>query len=209
MFVLGVNCDSYKGEDIISNASCTTNCLAPVVKAIHSKYKIQSGLMTTVHAVTISQSLVDCNNERSVRTGFSGMSNIIPASTGAAKALGRVVPEVEGKIDGMAFRVPCLSGSVIDLNLVMEDDKVGLGDILKRLRELEDDRFLRVDGNGSLTSAGIVGDKCSSVVDSEACMEAGGENGRKIIKIVSWYDNEFGYSCRLMELCQMVGKNIM
>jgi len=207
MFVVGVNTDSYKGEQIVSNASCTTNCLAPMVKALHGKLPIKFGLMTTVHAVTASQPIVDGPNKRSRRIGFSGAQNIIPASTGAAKAVGAVIPALKGKLTGMAMRVPTVDVSVVDLTLVFEDSKKGLKEALEILRDSEKEKMkgvIKFDTSDSLTSAGAKSEPHSSLVDAHACLEMEADDGSKLVKLISWYDNEFGYSCRLMELARIV-----
>jgi len=207
MFVTGVNDKEYKGESIISNASCTTNCLAPLVKAVNDRYKIKAGLMTTVHSVTISQPIVD-GNARSIRMGFSGATNIIPSSTGAAKAVGKVLPEVNGILTGMAFRVPTICGSVVDLTLTLEDSKVGLREVMGAIKQASQNELkdiLKIDNSDSLTLAAIIDEPSSSLVDEKACIEITSKNGDKLIKLISWYDNEFGYSCRLMQLAHLVG----
>ena len=202
MHVIGVN-HAAATASVVSNASCTTNCLAPLTKVLSDRFGISSGLMTTVHAVTANQPAVDGPNKRSLRMGFSGFANIVPASTGAAKAVGAVLPSVKGRLTGMAFRVPTVDVSVVDVTFVLKDKTATLATVLDALREAASSSLrgvLRVDDSGVLTSAAIKGEECSSVIDAGVCMEMEGEDGERLIKIVSWYDNEFGYSCRLLQL---------
>lgn len=209
LYVVGVNSDSYKNEEIISNASCTTNCLAPIIKVLNDKFGLEKGLMTTVHACTQNQLIVDGCNKRSVRTGFSGMSNIIPATTGAAGAVGKVIPEVKGILTGMALRVPTLTGSVVDVVVSLKDKNSSLDDVIDALKNSANGNMkniLKVDYSDAMTSAAIIGDSHSSIVDVKACMEIKDEKNERLIKIISWYDNEFGYSCRLVQLAKIVGE---
>ncbi|CAM9410010.1 unnamed protein product [Heterosigma akashiwo] len=200
MFVMGVNHEEYQKEmSVVSNASCTTNCLAPLVKVIHDAYGIEQGLMTTVHAMTANQLTVDgpSRGGKDWRAGRLASGNIIPASTGAAKAVAKVIPAMEGKLTGMAFRVPVPDVSVVDLTVrlvngaSMDDIKstvarAARGPLAGILGYVEDD----------VTSQDFVDDKRSSIFDANACI---GLNDN-FVKLVSWYDNEWGYSNRLVEL---------
>merc|ERR1719357_2061041 len=193
MFVMGVNHTSYKKDTpVISNASCTTNCLAPIAKVLHDNFGIESGLMTTIHAVTATQNSVDGPSKK-WRSGRTAFTNIIPATTGAAKAVGKVFPTVNGKLTGMAFRVPVADGSVVDLcvNLKKETTLEEVKAALKKASEtpLADGGLKGVLGYTEelVVSNDIIHDSCSSIVDSQACMAMSG----KFFKIISWYDNEW------------------
>ncbi|XP_030554559.1 glyceraldehyde-3-phosphate dehydrogenase [Drosophila novamexicana] len=209
MFVCGVNLDKYKPEmNIISNASCTTNCLAPLAKVVHDNFEILEGLMTTVHACTATQMILDGPSKKVWRDGRSGMCNIIPASTGAAKAVGKVIPELNGKLTGMAFRVPTPNVSVVDLTCrlgcaaKMDQIKEAVkeaakGDMKGILAYTEDD----------VVSSDLNGSRYGSVFDAKACIAL----NDNFVKLISWYDNETGYSCRLLDLVifsQMIDKCI-
>lgn len=198
MFVCGVNLDKYSSEmHIISNASCTTNCLAPIAKVVHEKFQILEGLMTTVHAATATQKIIDGPSNKSWRDGRSGMSNIIPASTGAAKAVGKVIPDLNGKLTGMAFRVPVPNVSVVDLTCrlgkaaKLDDIKKAIKDAsqgeLKGILAYTEEEAVSTDFNGS---------RWSSIFDAKACIAL----NDNFVKLISWYDNETGYSCRLFDL---------
>ncbi|ALC41942.1 CG9010 [Drosophila busckii] len=199
MFVCGVNLDTYKPDmKIISNASCTTNCLAPVAKVIHENFEIVEGLMTTVHAVTATQKIIDGPSAKLWRDGRSGMCNIIPASTGAAKAVGKVIPALNGKLTGMAFRVPVVNVSVVDLTCrlscaakmddIKEAIKQAASGPLKGILGYVDDEVVSTDFNGSTYA---------SVFDARACIAL----NDNFVKLIAWYDNETGYSNRLIDLC--------
>merc|ERR1712173_517206 len=171
-------------EEIISNASCTTNCLAPVVKVLDEAFGIESGLMTTVHAVTATQNTVDGPHRKDWRSGRGAYTNIIPGSTGAAIAIGKVIPSLNGKLNGMCFRVPVVDGSVVELTCVMKKASEGpLKGILGYTEE-------------KIVSSDVLGDSRSSIFDAGACMMM----GKRLVKVVAWYDNEWGYSCRLLDL---------
>jgi len=196
MFVMGVNHKTYNGESIISNASCTTNCLAPIAKVIDDCFGLEEGLMTTIHAATATQKTVDGPSKK-WRSGRSILNNIIPASTGAAKAVGIVCPQLNGKLTGMAFRVPTADGSVVDLT-VRTKKETSLKEILaafKKASEGEMKGFLGYTED-QIVSLDIVGNPHSSIVDAGSCMEM----SSRFFKIVSWYDNEWGYSNRLCDL---------
>ena len=195
--VLGVNSDELTAEHkIISNASCTTNCLAPVAKVLHDSFGIERGLMTPVHAYTNDQRILD-QIHTAPRRARSAAANIIPTTTGAARAVGKVIPSLAGKLDGMALRVPVQDGSVVDLVAVLENDAT-LEGALSALREAAAGPmkgYLYVTDD-PIVSQDIVGDPHSSIVDAGACMQ----NGPRLLKIVSWYDNEWGYSSRVVDL---------
>jgi len=204
MFVMGVNHKDYDASsmNIVSNASCTTNCLAPVAKVLNEKFGIESGLMTTIHGATATQNTVDGPNKK-WRSGRGAMQNIIPASTGAAKAVGVVCPSLNGKLTGMAFRVPVADGSCVDLcvNLAKETT---LEAVLGALKEQAEGDMKGVLGftSDQIVSQDIIGDPRSSIVDAKACIQM----TPKFYKIISWYDNEWGYSNRLCDLLLYVAK---
>jgi len=197
MFVMGVNEDTYSGEPIISNASCTTNCLAPIVKIIDSEYGIVEGLMTTVHALTATQPTVDGASKKDKRGGRSAGINIIPSSTGAALAVGKVWPNVQGKLTGMAFRVPVPDVSVVDLTVKLatpatyEDIKA----LMKRMSET-DYRGILAYTEDDVVSSDFIGDTHSSIFDALAGIAL----TDTFVKLVAWYDNEWGYSNRVIDL---------
>lgn len=197
MFVMGVNHTSYTSDmKIISNASCTTNCLAPVAKCLNDAFGIEEGLMTTVHAVTATQNCVDGPSKK-WRSGRGATQNIIPASTGAAKAVGVVCPELNGKLTGMAFRVPVPDGSVVDLTVRLKTETTldAVKAALKKASEGSMKGFLGYTEE-QLVSQDIIGDPRSSIVDAGSCLGM----GSSFFKIISWYDNEWGYSNRLCDL---------
>merc|ERR1719333_1150521 len=201
MFVMGVNHTDYqKGTQIISNASCTTNCLAPLAKVLNDNYGIKDGLMTTIHAVTATQNSIDGPSKK-WRSGRTAFTNIIPATTGAAKAVGKVFPAVNGKLTGMAFRVPVPDGSVVDLcvNLKTETTMDAVKAALKKASEtpLADGGMQGVLGytDELIVSNDIIHNPCSSIIDAAACIAMSG----KFFKVISWYDNEWGYSNRLVD----------
>lgn len=199
MFCYGVNHKKLtKDLKIFSGASCTTNCLAPLLKIIHDKYGIKEGLMTTIHASTATQTVVDMAVRGDKwRSGRSALTNIIPASTGAAKAIGKIIPSLDGKLTGMAFRVPTIDGSVCDVTLQLEKG-ASQKDIEKMYKDAADGEFSEVFGyeDNLIVSSDIVGDKRSSIFDAKASIYL----NDKFIKLVSWYDNEWGYSNRIIDL---------
>ncbi len=202
MFVMGVNHDKIKDSDtIVSNASCTTNCLAPVAKVINDNFGLKEGLMTTVHATTATQLTVDGPSHKDYRGGRSALLNIIPASTGAAKAVGKVIPELNGKLTGMAFRVPTANVSVIDLTFRTEKE-TSLADIKKAFKRASEGSMKGVLGytDELVVSQDFVGETQTSVFDSEAAIEL----NSNFFKVVSWYDNEFGYSDKLVDLIEYI-----
>ncbi|KAG0963795.1 hypothetical protein G6F31_007335 [Rhizopus arrhizus] len=206
MYVCGVNLEKYKPEEnIVSNASCTTNCLAPLAKVIHEKFGIKEGLMTTVHAATATQKTVDGPSHKDWRGGRAAYSNIIPSTTGAAKAVGKVIPELNGKLTGMAFRVPTSDVSVVDLTVNLEkgasyDDiktavKEAAAGPLKGILDYTEDAVVSTD---------FVGEEHSSVFDAKAGIQL----SPTFVKLVAWYDNEKGYSCRVVEIVENVSKSL-
>jgi len=203
MFVMGVNEETYEtGTEVISNASCTTNGLAPLVKVLDTKFGVTNGLMTTVHAVTATQNSIDGPNKK-WRSGRGAYQNIIPATTGAAKAVGKVYPAVNGKLTGMAIRVPVPDGSVIDLvvNLAKETT---VEEVNAAFKEASEGSMKGVLGytEEQLVSSDIIGNSCSTIVDAKSTLAVGGTT----FKIISWYDNEWGYSNRLCDLAVYAAK---
>jgi len=203
MFVMGVNHTQYtKDINILSNASCTTNCLAPLAKIIHEKFGISSGLMTTVHATTATQKTVDGPSGKDWRGGRGAGQNIIPSSTGAAKAVGKVLPALNGKLTGMAFRVPTPDVSVVDLTVNL-DKGASMDEIkaeVKRASESPEYKGIMGYTEDEVVSTDFQGDKRSSIFDAGACIAL----TPTFVKLVSWYDNEWGYSNRLVELAMHV-----
>lgn len=200
MFVMGVNHMDVSGSDkIISNASCTTNCLAPLAKVLEDNFGIEEGLMTTVHATTASQLTVDGPSRKDYRAGRSAMLNIIPASTGAAKAVTKVIPSLEGKLTGMAFRVPTADVSVVDLTVRLKKE-TSLADIKTAVKEASENGMKGVMGytDEPVVSQDFVGEKRTCVLDAEACIEL----NPRFFKLVTWYDNEAGYSNKLVDLVE-------
>ncbi|EQC30707.1 glyceraldehyde 3-phosphate dehydrogenase [Saprolegnia diclina VS20] len=200
MYVMGVNHDKYDGSaHVVSNASCTTNCLAPLAKVIHDHFGIIEGLMTTVHAVTANQLTVDgpSRGGKDWRAGRGAGANVIPASTGAAKAVGKVLPELNGKLTGMAFRVPVPDVSVVDLTVRLERG-ASLAAIKAAVKAASEGPMAGILGytEDEVVSQDFVSDKRSSIFDANACIAL----NDNFVKLVSWYDNEWGYSNRLVDL---------
>ncbi|KPF69426.1 glyceraldehyde-3-phosphate dehydrogenase [beta proteobacterium AAP99] len=203
MFVYGVNHTAYKGEAIISNASCTTNCLAPVAKVLHDTWGIKRGLMTTVHAATATQKTVDGPSNKDWRGGRGILENIIPSSTGAAKAVGKVIPSLNKKLTGMAFRVPTSDVSVVDLTVELEKPatyeqicaamKAASTGAMKGVMGYTEDKVVATDFRG---------EPCTSVFDADAGIAL----DDTFIKVVSWYDNEWGYSNKVLEMVRVMAK---
>ena len=191
MFVCGVNTDSYAGQTIVSNASCTTNCLAPIAKVLHDNFIIKRGLMTTVHATTATQKTVDGPSKKDWRGGRGILENIIPSSTGAAKAVGKVIPELNGKLTGMAFRVPTSDVSVVDLTVELGKEAT-YEQICRAMKAASEGPMKGVLGytDEKVVSTDFRGEECTSVFDAEAGIQLDGT----FVKVVSWYDNEWGYS---------------
>lgn len=203
MFVMGVNHKEITAEDtIVSNASCTTNCLAPLAKVIHDKFGIAEGLMTTVHAATATQSTVDGVSRKDYRLGRASLTNIVPASTGAAKAVGKVIPSLNGILTGMAFRIPTVDVSVVDLTCRLEKP-APWAEVKAALKEASEGELNGVLGytEEGVVSQDFVSEPKTSTFDANASMAL--NDG--FIKLVSWYDNEFGYSTKLIDLAQHIG----
>lgn len=197
MFVMGVNHNEYKGEAIVSNASCTTNCLAPLAKVINDNFGIKEGLMTTVHAMTATQKTVDSPSTRDWRGGRAASANIIPSSTGAAKAVGKVIPELNGKLTGMSLRVPTVNVSVVDMTVTLEKETT-YEEICKVMKEASEGDLKGIVGytEDMVVSTDFIGDPRTSVFDAHAGIML----SPKFVKLVSWYDNEWGYSNKLVDL---------
>ena len=198
MFVMGVNNENYTSDmNFVSNASCTTNCLAPLAKVLHDNFIIESGLMTTVHAATASQKIVDGPSMKDWRGGRAAFSNIIPSSTGAAKAVGKVITSLDGKLTGMAFRVPTVDVSVVDLtvNLGKETSYEEICRVMKKASENELKGVLGYTDE-AVVSTDFLGDSRTSIFDADAGIML----NNKFVKLVSWYDNEWGYSSKVVEL---------
>ena len=204
MFVCGVNTDKYvKGTQFVSNASCTTNCLAPLAKVIHDNFGITDGLMTTVHATTATQKTVDGPSAKDWRGGRAAAGNIIPSSTGAAKAVGKVIPELNGKLTGMSFRVPTLDVSVVDLtvNLAKPTTYAEICEAIKKASEGELKGILGYTDE-DVVSSDFLGDTRTSIFDAKAGIAL----TDKFVKLVSWYDNEIGYSNKVLDLVAHMAK---
>lgn len=205
MFVMGVNEDTYTSDiSVMSNASCTTNCLAPLAKVVNDEFGIEEGLMTTIHAFTATQKTVDGPSAKAWRDGRSASTNIIPASTGAAKAVGKVIPELNGKLTGMAFRVPTPNVSVVDLT-VRTVKETSYEEIKAAIKAASEGPLKGVLGytTDDVVSTDFNGDPASSTFDAKAGMEL----SSRFFKLVTWYDNEFGYSNRVVDLiCYTNGK---
>jgi glyceraldehyde 3-phosphate dehydrogenase len=201
MFVYGVNHDTYKGEAIISNASCTTNCLAPLAKVLNDNFGIKRGLMTTVHAATATQKTVDGPSNKDWRGGRGILENIIPSSTGAAKAVGKVIPQLNKKLTGMAFRVPTSDVSVVDLTVELNKEttyeqicaamKAAAEGPLKGIMKYTEDKVVATDFRG---------EPCTSIFDADAGIQL----DPTFVKVVAWYDNEWGYSCKVLEMVRVI-----
>ena len=198
MFVMGVNNETYSSDmNVISNASCTTNCLAPLAKVIHDNFGIKEGLMTTVHAATATQSIVDEYSKKNWRLGRSTYDNIIPSTTGAAKAVGKVIPELQGKLTGMSMRIPAPDGSIVDLTVSLAKEttyeevcaamKAACEGELKDVMAYEDQ---------PIVSSDIIGETHSSIFDAQAGIALNGH----FMKLCAWYDNEYGFTCNMMRL---------
>jgi glyceraldehyde 3-phosphate dehydrogenase len=201
MFVFGVNSDKYAGESIISNASCTTNCLAPIAKVVDDNFGLKRGLMTTVHAVTATQKTVDGPSMKDWRGGRGVLDNIIPSSTGAAKAVGKVLPHLNGKLTGMAFRVPTPDVSVVDLTVELKKG-ASYEEICAAMKAASEGPMKGVLAytEDKVVSTDFVGEACTSIFDAEA----GIQMDETFVKLVSWYDNEWGYSCKVVEMARVI-----
>ncbi len=204
MFVYGVNHKKYAGEAIVSNASCTTNCLAPVAKVLNDKWGIKRGLMTTVHAATASQATVDSSSRKDWRGGRGILENIIPSSTGAAKAVGKVIPELNKKITGMAFRVPTSDVSVVDLTIELENE-ASYEEVCLEMKAQSEGKLKGVLGytDEKVVSTDFRGEPCASVFDATAGIAL----DKNFMKIVAWYDNDWGYAKQCLEMIRVVAKH--
>jgi glyceraldehyde 3-phosphate dehydrogenase len=203
MFVYGVNHTKYAGEAIISNASCTTNCLAPVAKVLHDTWGIKRGLMTTVHATTATQKTVDGPSNKDWRGGRGILENIIPSSTGAAKAVGKVIPELNKKLTGMSFRVPTSDVSVIDLTVELSKP-AKYEEICAAMKAASQGAMKGVLGytDEKVVATDFRGESCTSVFDADAGIAL----DDTFVKVVSWYDNEWGYSSKVLEMARVISK---
>jgi glyceraldehyde 3-phosphate dehydrogenase len=201
MFVMGVNHTTYAGQDIVSNASCTTNCLAPMAKVLHDNFGIRDGLMTTVHATTATQKTVDGPSAKDWRGGRGAGQNIIPSSTGAAKAVGKVIPALSGKLTGMAFRVPTPNVSVVDLTVNLERG-ASYDAIKAAMRDAAAGPMAGILGytEDAVVSTDFLGESCTSVFDASAGIAL----TDTFVKVVSWYDNEWGYSSKCLDLIRHI-----
>jgi len=198
MFVMGVNQEKYESSmDVVSNASCTTNCLAPLAKVINDEFGLKEGLMTTVHAVTATQQTVDGPSKKDWRGGRAGCYNIIPSSTGAAKAVGKVIPELDGKLTGMSFRVPTINVSVVDLTARL-DKGASYETVCAAIKDASDSKMTGILGyqNTDVVSSDFMSSTYSSIFDEKAGIALTDD----FVKLVSWYDNEAGYSNRVLDL---------
>ncbi len=202
MFVFGVNHRTYAGETIISNASCTTNCLAPLIKVVNDKWGIKRGLMTTVHAATATQKTVDSPSNKDWRGGRGILENIIPSSTGAAKAVSIVIPEIQGKLTGMAFRVPSSDVSVVDLTAELSMP-ASYAEICAEMKAQSEGAMKGVLGytTDKVVSTDFRGEVCTSVFDADAGIALDGT----FVKLIAWYDNEWGYANKCLEMARVVG----
>jgi len=204
MFVMGVNEETYKSDvKILSNASCTTNCLAPLAKLIDEKFGIVEGLMTTVHSVTATQKTVDGPSGKDWRAGRGAAQNIIPASTGAAKAVGKVIPKLNGKLTGMSIRVPTPDVSVVDLTVRLEKG-ASYEEICAAVKEASEGKYKGILGytDHEVVSSDFIGDARSSIFDAKAGISL----NANFVKLISWYDNEWGYSNRCIDLIKYIAK---
>ena len=201
MFVCGVNTDTYAGQAIVSNASCTTNCLAPIAKVLNDSFGIKRGLMTTVHAATATQKTVDGPSMKDWRGGRGILENIIPSSTGAAKAVGKVIPELNGKLTGMAFRVPTSDVSAVDLTVDL-DKECTYEEICAAMKAASEGELKGILGytDEKVVATDFRGESCTSVFDAGAGIQLDGT----FVKVVSWYDNEMGYSCKVLDLIKVI-----
>ena len=204
MFVMGVNNETYTSDmNIVSNASCTTNCLAPIAKVLNDKFGMTEGLMTTVHSTTATQKTVDGPSRKDWRSGRAAAANIIPASTGAAKAVGKVIPELDGKLTGMAFRVPTINVSVVDLTCKL-DKPATYEDIKQAMKEASEGELKGILGytEDEVVSSDFIHDARTSIFDAGAGISL----NDNFVKVISWYDNEWGYSNKLVDLTQYMAK---
>ncbi len=201
MFVYGVNDKTYAGQDIISNASCTTNCLAPIVKVLHDNFGVKKGLMTTVHATTATQKTVDGPSKKDWRGGRGILENIIPSSTGAAKAVGKVLPELNGKLTGMSMRIPSSDVSVVDLTVELEKAAT-YEEICGAMKKASEGELKGVLGytDEAVVSTDFRGDARTSIFDEKAGIQL----DPTFVKVIAWYDNEWGYSNKVLEMAKVI-----
>jgi glyceraldehyde 3-phosphate dehydrogenase len=201
MFVMGVNHKTYAGETIVSNASCTTNCLAPIVKVLNDNFGLTEGLMTTVHATTATQKTVDGPSAKDWRGGRAAAGNIIPSSTGAAQAVTKVIPELKGKLTGMSFRVPTLNVSVVDLTCRLSKETT-YEEIKTAMKKASENELKGILGytEDAVVSSDFIGDSRASIFDAEAGIML----NPTFVKVVSWYDNEAGYSNKVIDLIEYI-----
>jgi len=198
MFVMGVNHDKYQKElTVVSNASCTTGCLAPLAKVVHDQFGIAEGLMTTVHAITATQKTVDGPSNKDWRGGRAAASNIIPSSTGAARAVGKVIPDLDGKLTGMAFRVPTVNVSVVDLTCRLEKS-AKYTEIKAAMKAAAEGPMKGIIGytEDDVVSTDIIGEERTCIFDAKAGIALNDH----FVKLIAWYDNEWGYSCKVLDL---------
>ncbi len=200
--VKGVNEHDYQGDDVVSNASCTTNCLAPLVKVLDDNYGVEHGFMTTVHAYTADQRLVDAPH-KDLRRARSAAVNIVPTTTGAAKAVAEVIPHLKGKLNGQAIRVPVPTGSLTDFTCVVKKDVTveQVNELFRNVAKNELKGILQYTED-PIVSSDIVGNTNSSIFDAQSTMVI----DNRLVKVVSWYDNEYGYSCRMLDLLKIIAK---
>ena len=205
-YILGINADKYdsKKDNIVDMGSCTTNCLAPVAKILHENFKILKGFMTTCHSYTNDQKILDLSH-KDLRRARAAAINIIPTSTGAAKAIGKVLPDLEGKLDGIAFRVPTPTVSILDLICLVkkETDAKEVNETFKKAAETKQFQGIFKVEEAPLVSSDYIGNSYSSIVDVALTMAKG-----NLIKVVAWYDNEWGYACRLVEFAEFIGSKL-
>jgi glyceraldehyde 3-phosphate dehydrogenase len=203
MFVMGVNHNEHAGQDMVSNASCTTNCLAPVAKVLHDRFGIVNGLMNTIHAVTATQPTVDGPSIQDWRGGRAAFSNMIPSSTGAAKAVGKVIPSLNGLLTGMSTRVPTLDVSMVDLTVNLQNG-ASYEEICAAIQEAADGEMAGILGytEEAVVSSDFLGDSRSSIFDAKAGIAL----SPNFVKVISWYDNEMGYSTRMVDLIKHINQ---
>jgi glyceraldehyde 3-phosphate dehydrogenase len=204
MYVCGVNEKTYtKGEQFVSNASCTTNCLAPITKVLHDNFGVLEGLMTTIHSTTATQKTVDGPSKKDWRGGRAASANIIPSSTGAAKAVGKVIPELNGKLTGMSMRVPTIDVSVVDLTVRLAKETT-YEEICKAMKEASEGELKGILGytDEDVVSSDFIGDPRTSIFDEKAGIQL----SPTFVKVISWYDNEWGYSCKVLDLIAHMAK---
>jgi glyceraldehyde 3-phosphate dehydrogenase len=201
-FVMGVNEDKYDGQKVVSNASCTTNGLAPVAKVLDDAFGIKSGLMTTIHSYTGSQPILDAKHKKDPRKSRSGATNLVPTTTGAAKAIAKVLPQLSGKINGQAIRIPTPNVSMVDLTVVLDED-VTVEEVNNAFRAASNGAMLGILGvdEEQRVSSDFNGEEISSIVPMDTTQVIGGN----MVKVLAWYDNEWGYSCRLVDMALHVG----